>query len=196
MMPPHVVVRDVLDPDTLERLTAIATAADGDYAASRINAGMDEAVRRSRTLPPETYAPQARGTARADRGDVARCVATAGHEAVRCGGVETQLLAYPDGAYYRPHIDTATGGSRQSSDRAVTVVFYSHREPKGLNGGTLRRHAFAFGGADGFVDVDPERNALPLFPAWAMHEVGEVRVASGRPEDNRLAVNCRGRAAR
>lgn len=109
-------------------------------------------------------------------------------------GLETELVVHGDGAFYKRHIDTATTPDRDiARARILSGVYYFYSEPKAFSGGALR--LFAIGaGTDGigtnFVDIEPVRNSLLVFPAWAPHEVMPVRCPSGRFIGSRFAVNC------
>lgn len=105
--------------------------------------------------------------------------------------VVLSLVVYNDGAFYRRHVDTATGG-RDAGKRMLTGVYYFHREPRGFEGGALRLHPLSAGpqGEAPFVDIAPEQNSLAVFPAWAPHEVRPVACPSRRYADSRFAINC------
>jgi SM-20-related protein len=105
--------------------------------------------------------------------------------------MEADMVAYRDGGFVRPHIDTAAGENREASDRMLTMVYYFHREPKGFSGGALRLHPPSRPPDDApqFSEVVPSQNSIIAFAAWAPHEVMPVSVPSGRFEDGRFAIN-------
>jgi Rps23 Pro-64 3,4-dihydroxylase Tpa1-like proline 4-hydroxylase len=107
-------------------------------------------------------------------------------------GIEIQLVAHGDGAFYKPHIDTRTGPeSDLSTVRVLSGVYYFHAEPKAFSGGALRLYDFAFGAHEPrFVDIEPERNTFVAFPSWARHEVLPVSCPTRQFIDSRFAVNC------
>lgn len=112
--------------------------------------------------------------------------------------LELQLVAHGDGAFYGEHIDTGTGPSDRQTQRALTAVYYFHRQPKHYTGGALRLLALA-PGADGirrFTDIVPDNDMLLLFPSWVPHEVRPVHCPSGDFMDSRFAINCWFRQAR
>ncbi|HLO78657.1 MAG TPA: 2OG-Fe(II) oxygenase [Magnetospirillum sp.] len=85
---------------------------------------------------------------------------------------ELELVAYGDGDFQAPHLDTQTRGARDASDRAMTAVYYFYATPKAFQGGEFRLFSMLppeQGGS--FVDVAPESDTLVLFPSWARHEV-------------------------
>ena len=100
---------------------------------------------------------------------------------------EFQLVAHGDGAFYKRHIDTQTASNRKQR-RVLTCVYYFYREPKAFSGGVLR--LYAIGDIMRFVDIEPIRNSLLVFPSWAPHEVMTVACPAGRFIDLRFAINC------
>jgi len=103
-------------------------------------------------------------------------------------GLETELVAHGDGAFYRRHIDTQTSDYAASERiRVLSGVYYVHATPKAFSGGALRLHAI---GSEDFADIEPTHNTMLVFPSWALHEVLPVSVPSRRFSDSRFAVNC------
>lgn len=94
---------------------------------------------------------------------------------VEASKIELELVAHGDGAFYKRHIDTQTA-SRKHHIRVLSGVYYFHREPKAFAGGALR--LYAIGDDSHFVDIEPARNTLVVFPSWAPHEVMPVRCPS------------------
>ncbi len=111
---------------------------------------------------------------------------------LRLHRLELELVAHNDGAFYHEHIDTFTGQPDGESERALTGVYYFHRQPKGFSGGDLRLHAIApmADGTRRFNDISPDLDMFVLFPAWVPHEVRPVHCPSGAFGDSRFAVNC------
>ena len=113
--------------------------------------------------------------------------------------LELELAAHGDGAHFATHTDIPIGPNRaplggdgsDRQDRLLSAVFYFYREPKGFSGGQLRLHRFGSNGEQGdYVDIEPVRNSLVVFPSWTSHEVRIVQCPSGKFEDYRFAVNC------
>ncbi len=104
---------------------------------------------------------------------------------------ELEMVAHGDGAFYRPHIDTALDDPDDDTVRLVSAVYYFHVEPRRYSGGALRLHPIGSHGASGqCVDIEPQHNALVSFPSWALHEVLPVRCPSRSFADSRFAINC------
>jgi len=104
---------------------------------------------------------------------------------------ETELVAHGDGAFYKQHIDTATGSNQDTKlIRVFSGVYYFNTEPKAFTGGALRLHAIGGKEGENFVDIAPLRNSLLVFLAWAPHEVLPVSCPSKRFIDSRFAINC------
>lgn len=97
--------------------------------------------------------------------------------AMSLGGREgTSFLRYPDGGFYRPHIDRADDPAWPAAGRravALVVFLNSSGHPAsggGFDGGILRLHAPA-----GPIDVVPAAGLLVAFRADLLHEVTAVR---------------------
>jgi Rps23 Pro-64 3,4-dihydroxylase Tpa1-like proline 4-hydroxylase len=107
-------------------------------------------------------------------------------------GIELELVAHNDGAFYRRHIDTVTTDRPGYGDRIFSGVYYFWREPKGFSEGQLRLYRLGSGSReDGhFPDIPPPQNGLVAFRSWWPHEVRPVRCPSGQFADSRFAVNC------
>lgn len=101
--------------------------------------------------------------------------------------IELQLTAHNDGEYFKRHIDTQTGDSKETTVRLISFVYYFSASPARFSGGALR--LYGFGEDTGQVDIEPVRNSLAVFPSWAPHEVLPVACTSGRFEDSRFAIN-------
>jgi predicted 2-oxoglutarate/Fe(II)-dependent dioxygenase YbiX len=188
-MPPLRVLPGFLAPDEATRVLAHAAANETAFAATQVGAGgkgrVDSGSRVSRAcrdlgeLGPllaarlKDVAPELTAALKVTPFEVSR--------------VELQLVAHGDGAFYRRHIDTQTAADVETI-RALSGVYYAHRDPKGFAGGALR--LYAIGDAARFVDVEPAHNTLVVFPAWAPHEVMPVSCPSGAFMDSRFAVNC------
>jgi Rps23 Pro-64 3,4-dihydroxylase Tpa1-like proline 4-hydroxylase len=111
---------------------------------------------------------------------------------------ELEVAAHGDGAFFAHHSDLPVGRGRQplggdksgKQDRLVSAVYYFHREPKRFSGGALRLYRLGDYEASGdYVEFEPERNSLVVFPSWARHEVRRVSCPDCAFDDYRFAVN-------
>lgn len=109
-------------------------------------------------------------------------------------GLEIEMVAHGDGAFYKWHIDTftGTGRSKLGSDRLISLVYYFYREPKSFTGGALRLYPLpkVDGSRGEHIDIVPEQDMAVAFPSWLPHEVLKVTCPSGEFADNRFAINC------
>lgn len=105
--------------------------------------------------------------------------------------LELELVAHGDGAHYRRHNDLQTRRYNELDRiRALSGVYYFHASPKAFTGGALRLYAIGGKADEDFVDLEPTRNSLVVFPSWAPHEVMSVSCPSKRFIDSRFAINC------
>ena len=197
-IPPFHLYRDFLDEAEHDALLDWTLSNRSRFEPSRLGSGaLDPAIRQSLSLrDPGPLAPVLEARLRDRAGDM---FARTGTPPFAIDYVEQVMIAYGDGAHFSAHTDLPVGPGRKPlggdrsgrHERLLSAVYYFHREPKGYSGGALRLHPFGSrGGGAGAVDVEPVRNGLLVFPAWAMHEVRTVSCPSGRFEDHRFAVNC------
>ena len=85
------------------------------------------------------------------------------------------FIRYPDGGYYRPHIDCGVDPQwPDASRRAASLVIFlnssrAQSEEGEFDGGLLRLCE-----TDGEIDVAPEAGLLVAFPSDVLHEVTPV----------------------
>jgi Rps23 Pro-64 3,4-dihydroxylase Tpa1-like proline 4-hydroxylase len=101
------------------------------------------------------------------------------------GQIETELVAYGDGAHFSRHIDTLVVANQAPTARVLTLVYYFHRRPAGFMGGALRFYALR---GSQVQDVAPDHNVLAAFPSIAPHSVERVDCPSGQFADSRFAA--------
>jgi Rps23 Pro-64 3,4-dihydroxylase Tpa1-like proline 4-hydroxylase len=192
LMPPFRIYRDFLAPDEHGRLIAWALAHEACFAPSKVVGDVYNPERRCSVSLQESAGKTWRQELRRRiNALVPTFFADLGVPPCDVSMKEFEMVAYRDGAYFKPHIDTMSGAFRpEGGDRILSGVYYFHREPKLFSGGALRLYAFGAGGKGAFVDVPPEQNMLVLFPSWAEHEVGAVSCPTGEFADSRFAVNC------
>jgi Rps23 Pro-64 3,4-dihydroxylase Tpa1-like proline 4-hydroxylase len=105
--------------------------------------------------------------------------------------IEFEVAAHGDGGFFRIHTDS---GLPDIAHRRVSCVYYFHREPRQFSGGQLRVYSTLIENGvrrcgTRFVDIEPPRNGLIVFPSDCYHEVTPIRCASSALEDQRLSVN-------
>jgi Rps23 Pro-64 3,4-dihydroxylase Tpa1-like proline 4-hydroxylase len=191
LMPPHAVLRDLLDEATAAALVDYARSREGDFRPTgvgthaidtsiRVSLGLRDLGAYRRVLETEVL------------GRLPELVASLGMPPFAASRFETQLVAHGDGAFYKRHVDTQTAGQyeRAGEIRVLSGVYYVFARPKAFSGGALRLYAIGGEAARDFVDIEPEHNAFVAFPSWAPHEVTAVSCPSRRFGDSRFAVNC------
>lgn len=203
-LPPFALIRDFLNEEQHAGLLEWALASKKLAEPSTVGTDrqIDPSLRRSRSLTISSKHQPWRDLLRKRLEETqAELFAGAGVQPFPIARIELELVVYLDGAYFGLHRDTHRQGSGSDSDRVLTGVYYFYAEPKGFSGGALR--LFRFGCAEpipgDFVEIEPEQNALLVFPAWAMHEVLPVRCVDDDLRSARLAINCwlhRARTAR
>ena len=179
------------------RLLEYALANDSRFESTTVGGGencrQDERIRISRQL--------------CDLGDfraiveqqvlaqVPYLVAELGMSPFEPSGVETEIVAHGDGAFYSRHIDVFTGSGRiaQDEDRILSVVYYFYQEPKAFVGGALRVYplpGMAGLGLDKYIDIEVKQDTAVAFSSWVPHEVLKISCPSGNFNHSRFAVNC------
>jgi Rps23 Pro-64 3,4-dihydroxylase Tpa1-like proline 4-hydroxylase len=118
-------------------------------------------------------------------------LARLGYEPFEVSHVEVQLTATNNGEYFRVHNDNDANAVRT---RAVTFVYFFHREPRSFYGGELRifdthweaERAVASGP---YRVIYPLQNQIVFFPSYCLHEILPVGCVSGYFADSRFTVN-------
>ena len=107
------------------------------------------------------------------------------------GQIELQLTVSGDRQWFKAHRDS---GHDAVETRAVTFVYYCHREPRSFQGGEL----LIFGDDDNISDqeasheqvrLSPSQNSIVFFPSNFLHEVLPISCTSGSFGDGRLTYN-------
>jgi len=186
---PYRVVNDFLDEDSVDGLLRLTLSREAQFRKTTIGTGdaarLAPDVRMSLCLRPledlqPLFVPRLRELASRVAGDMGLSVVD---ELL----IELELVAHGDGAFYKRHIDTQTGGDA-TSRRVLSGVYYFNHQPKGFSGGALR--LYAVGADKRFFDIEPAHNSFVVFPSWAPHEVMPVSCPSGEFIHSRFAVNC------
>jgi SM-20-related protein len=186
---PYLVLNDFLDEGTVAGLLDYALSRHSDFAPTTVFPGtVDSSTRISIGL---RELGGYREVLKAKMLELVPTLISRLHvspfEATR---LETELVAHGDGAFYKRHIDTKMGSREMKQIRVLSGVYYFNAEPKAFTGGALRLHAIGGKNGENFVDIEPVRNSLLVFPSWAPHEVMQVSCPSKRFVDSRFAVNC------
>jgi SM-20-related protein len=105
--------------------------------------------------------------------------------------IECSLQVYRDGDFFKAHRDD---GSGDYARRAMTFVYYAHREPASFTGGALRLFDRAMNLTSGddlasvhYRDVTPANDTVVFFAPQTLHEVLPVRATADTAMRN--AVN-------
>lgn len=192
---PYIVRNDFLPSATVDGLLKHTKTNESRFRASRIgygdNAGVDPAIRLSSTLDDLGVFKSTLKNLLSPLAPV--FAAELRLQPFQLKGIELELVAHGDGAFFERHIDTIrTAQSRENkSVRLLSAVYYFHATPKGFTGGALRLHeAMPRENEEQFVDIEPVHNSLVVFPSWMPHEVMPVRCPTQRFIDSRFALNC------
>ncbi|MBD9362439.1 2OG-Fe(II) oxygenase [Methylomonas fluvii] len=186
-LPPYCVVSDFLGEDLIEQLMAHVQSKERQFTPTQVGSGYSPEIRISSVLYDlgglqETLQERFRAIAPQATADLGLLP----FELERC---EIELVAHGDGTFFKRHIDTRIYKPNAKIQRAMTGVLYFHRWPKGFCGGQLRLYPLNHS-SENFIDIDPERDRLVLFPAWAPHEVMPISCPSDQFADSRFAINC------
>ena len=189
IMPPYLVLRDFLPEEMVAGLLDYALAHQSDFAPTKIGSmAVNPSVRVSVSLPDLGQYRQPLKTRIFEQ--LPQLIAELRVNPVESPKLETELVAHGDGAFYKRHIDTQTAQYDDVKQiRALSGVYYFHAEPKAFTGGALR--LFAIGAEPApYVDIEPVRNSLLVFPSWVPHEVRPVSCPTNQFIDSRFANNC------
>ena len=189
--PPYRLLNRFFGESLVERLLAHADKRKGDFTPSLVGGvALNRTFRVSQVLRDfEDLRPELEARFIAILDDTVRELKLS---PINLAPLELELAAHGEGAFFKEHIDTATDSAAVHSSRALTGVYYFHREPKGFTGGELRLSGIA-PAADGerrSVVIPPAPDSLLLFPSWAPHEVHPISCPSGEFMDSRFAINC------
>jgi Rps23 Pro-64 3,4-dihydroxylase Tpa1-like proline 4-hydroxylase len=183
----HVVIDDFLSPAEHQDMLVLATASEQNFQAGTIAGGELE---HRQNLVIENFGDSAHAKLIQNRVLVwypvlARAL---GVPVVPVGVVESQLTAARSGQFYKLHADVGP-----DCPRALSCIYYMHRQPRGFAGGELRLYdCIEQDGqsrpAETFEVVDVVSNRLVVFPSGEFHEAMPVRCRSGEFADSRFAI--------
>lgn len=108
--------------------------------------------------------------------------------------LEIQLTASNNGEFFRVHTDNGSKQDSSVGQRALTFVYFFHREPRAFSGGEMRlydtRHDGGSAVAAGpYRIVQPLQNQVVFFDSSSLHEIVPVGCPSGDFADSRFTVN-------
>ncbi len=190
-LPPYRIFSEFLADELVGELLEYAAAHKAEFQPAGTRAGYDPTVRVSQKL--YLSAPIKQKLEDQILPLAAGFIDLLGVSAFEPDGVELELVAHGDGAFYSRHIDTFTGeaeGANSARQRLISAVLYLHALPKAFSGGALRLYALGRTAtiAD-FVDIEPQHNSLVAFPSWIPHSVERVSCPSKNFMDSRFAIN-------
>jgi SM-20-related protein len=189
LIPPYIVLRDFLDEETITGLLNYTVSRQWDFAPTRLAShAVDPSFRISLGLRDLGKFKQILKTKMQDL--VPSFVTKMRTASIEEPKFEFELVAHGDGAFYKRHIDTAIADQDINPLRVLSGVYYFNAEPKAFTGGALRLHAIGGKEGENFVDIEPIRNSLLVFLAWAPHEILPVSCPSKRFIDSRFAISC------
>jgi Rps23 Pro-64 3,4-dihydroxylase Tpa1-like proline 4-hydroxylase len=192
-MPPFASFPELLPAEEHDALLGWILSNEDALRASTLAGGrLDPQARTSRSLPRSFNGDWQEALRTRIAELFPQILRATGIKAFALAEVDLKLVAYGDGDFFAPHVDTLVGARRGATDRVVTAIYYLHRRPRAYSGGALRLFPLgsAAGPEDTFVEIEPRDNCLIAFPSWAMHGVAPVACPSGRFEDSRFAINC------
>jgi Rps23 Pro-64 3,4-dihydroxylase Tpa1-like proline 4-hydroxylase len=188
------VLDNFLPPGLVRDLTRYALAHERDFRVSEVvpaerESVIDDHYRRSRVLM-NIGAPEEDIVGRLNA-CLARVLRRLGRDACPIAHVDVQITASNDGDFFRVHTDSGAG---DAASRAVTFVYFFHREPAPFRGGELRIYDSRlehgeYVSAGGGTSIIPKRNRVVFFPSSLMHEVMPVACPSRAFADSRFTVN-------
>ena len=100
-------------------------------------------------------------------------------------GVELQMTAHHDGAFFTAHRDAEAAAPR----RRVSFVYYYHWLPRRFGGGDLLLYDTARYDERGLTRLAAADNAIVFFPSGALHEVTPVHCEDDDFKSGRFTLN-------
>jgi len=188
---PHRVLASWLGEDMADQLLSYAVSEEARFKETKVvlanetTANVDRSLRLSRVLRDLGPFEQLLRTKAQDLQLMLEAAFGMSHKPP--GEVELELVAHGDGGFYRPHIDTFTGGSASSGvNRRLSLIYYVHRRPRPFSGGRLQ--LLGLGGGQPLA-IEPDHDTLLAFPSFVPHEVEPVSIPQQGFENSRFAVN-------
>jgi len=190
-----VVLDEFLVREELDRLTQHALDHEADFQISEVispgvNAGtVDYEARRSHVLMNQDE--ETAVLTKRIQAFLPRVLQKLGQEVFPVSQVEAQITASNHGDLFYCHTDDS---AEEISTRALTFVYFFHREPKAFTGGELRiydsqQENGQWVKTDNCQTIVPDQNRIVFFPSSLVHEITPVECPSQAFADSRLTVN-------
>jgi Rps23 Pro-64 3,4-dihydroxylase Tpa1-like proline 4-hydroxylase len=181
---PHLVVPNFLSAEDHSNLLRWTLENESSFVAARVHTGVDDKLRRA--LVMQDIGPFKMPLAKAASSQYRGWLTQMNLPHFDVSGMELELAAHNDGAHFTRHTDTQTVMG-QGSHRALSAVYYFHREPKRFTGGQLRLFS---ANDETYTDIEPTQNTLAVFPSFVPHQVMPIACPSQDFADSRFAINC------
>ncbi|MGE0152944.1 MAG: 2OG-Fe(II) oxygenase [Reyranellaceae bacterium] len=192
---PHLAIENFIGEEAAETLLRYCVSHEDAFSAAAVGDGtqslVDGQIRRSRSLArSDEFIDAVHASFRRKLSDLLpRIVAALGLSPFAPSAFELELVAHNDGAFFARHIDTFTGaGPLPPHQRMVSAVYYFYARPQAFTGGELRLHPLLGGDGGIWLNIEPARDTLVCFPAFAPHEVLPIACPSGAFADSRFAI--------
>lgn len=103
---------------------------------------------------------------------------------------ELSLTMHLDGDFFKIHSDVLAKG--KGSLRALTFVFYYHKNPKAFNGGDLLLFDSSTNRGQhdmNYTKISPVRNSIIFFPSGCYHKVTPIKLNTTNYLNGRFTIN-------
>jgi Rps23 Pro-64 3,4-dihydroxylase Tpa1-like proline 4-hydroxylase len=184
------VLDEFLAPQELQELTRFTLEHEADFSAAGVvarnsNEGLiNETHRRSRVLMDlDKYRELMLGRIQAA---VPQILSRLDMEEFSVTHVEAQITASNDGDFFHGHNDN---GDPKVASRALTFVYFFHREPRQFRGGELRLYDLPALGCSSYQAIVPQQNQIVFFPCSVQHEITPVECSTRLFADSRFTLN-------
>ncbi len=188
--PRCVIIDDFLSPQEHDELLAYALASEAQFEAGTVTESYTPEVRQNQVILDFGASVHSRLLENRLLIWFPLIAKRLGLPVFPLAQLESQLTAARDGHYFKTHADQSP-----TTPRALTCIYYLHREPRGFSGGELRLYdaVSVEGGAEvraaeSFVPVQAVANRLVVFASHELHEALPVRCPSGEFADSRFAI--------
>jgi Rps23 Pro-64 3,4-dihydroxylase Tpa1-like proline 4-hydroxylase len=187
-----IAINNFLNEDKLTELIRFVAENEANFESSSLidynaeDGYIDAAFRRSRVL----YSIDDNAEAFADlvRTAIPDIVKQFGMDDFPIEEIEAQITASNDGDYFKLHSDNS-----HVPTRALSYVYFFHKEPKAFEGGELRIYYPNVEdnkiNYEKYETITPHRNTIIFFPSILEHEVLPITCCSNSFRDSRFTFN-------